>query len=329
MESHEIALLTQTLAALVADPGNVGLRTALRQFGWHELLADSPEVAVSVVARVQGEFLTTDTLLDDVLVAAAGLATEEVTAVVLPAATHSRPTSAVGSSSHGGERLLVSGVVSQAGPRPRRVLVPALRDGALVLVLIDAWTGAWPEGPTGLALDGGWGRVEDDVALGECTIMDGEDADSRWTLMAAAGLRALSHELCGVGGVMLRMTTDHVTTRRQFGHALAEFQAVKHKLADVRVAQEVAELAAFAAWEDGELTSAVLAKTTACRFLRVAREHCQQLLGGMGFSWEHDFHRYLRRALLLEPVLGSAATLRAQLGRDLKITGKLPVLAQL
>jgi Acyl-CoA dehydrogenase, C-terminal domain len=76
--------------------------------------------------------------------------------------------------------------------------------------------------------------------------------------------------------------------------------------------QEVAEL--DAAWEDELPASAELAKVLAGRLVRTAAANCQQVLGGMGFTWEHEFHRYLRRGLLLEPPLGSAAQLRAVVG---------------
>lgn len=132
---------------------------------------------------------------------------------------------------------------------------------------------------------------------------------------------------------MLTMTVEHVVTREQFGRQLATFQVVKHKLADVRHWQEVADLAAEAAWAvtaadepsalQDEVDAALLAKLLAARFVRVARENCQQLLGGMGFTAEHDFHRYLFRCLVLEPLLGGAGDLRAELGSQIKQRGAM------
>jgi alkylation response protein AidB-like acyl-CoA dehydrogenase len=122
-----------------------------------------------------------------------------------------------------------------------------------------------------------------------------------------------------------------VKSRTQFGKPLASFQAVKHRLADVRLAQECAQLAAGAAWEPAAdvdaVIAAVLAKAMANRFTRLAREHCQQVLGGMGFTWEHDFHRYARRALVLEPFFGSTERLHSMLGESMHRTGGTPRLA--
>jgi alkylation response protein AidB-like acyl-CoA dehydrogenase len=117
---------------------------------------------------------------------------------------------------------------------------------------------------------------------------------------------------------MLDLTLDHVKTREQFGRPLGAFQTIKHRLADVRLWQECAVLAAATAWDDGSVDSAALAKALACRFTSNARIHCQQFLGGMGFTWEHPFHRYLRRALTLEPMLGGAATQQDQLGKAIR-----------
>jgi alkylation response protein AidB-like acyl-CoA dehydrogenase len=140
--------------------------------------------------------------------------------------------------------------------------------------------------------------------------------------MVAAGRRALAHELVGVGSTMLSMTVEHVSERVQFDRPLGSFQAVKHQLADVHLWQEIAVLSAEVAWEDCGPQSAALAKAAAIRFTRSARASCQQLLGGMGFTWEHDFHRYLRRALTLEPLLGGAPDLHGELGAAVR-SGKV------
>lgn len=68
----------------------------------------------------------------------------------------------------------------------------------------------------------------------------------RWDRLTTVGRQALSYELIGIGGAMFDMTLDHVKTREQFGRPLGGFQAVKHKLADVRLWKECALLAAAA-----------------------------------------------------------------------------------
>jgi alkylation response protein AidB-like acyl-CoA dehydrogenase len=108
--------------------------------------------------------------------------------------------------------------------------------------------------------------------------------------------------------------------RHQFGRPIGSFQAIKHKLADVLVAVESARSAAYAAlWaaadDDPELDRhAALAKaycTTAA--LRAAAENIQ-VHGGIGFTWEHSAHLYLRRAKSAQLMFGDPAYHRHRLG---------------
>jgi alkylation response protein AidB-like acyl-CoA dehydrogenase len=61
----------------------------------------------------------------------------------------------------------------------------------------------------------------------------------------------------------------------------------------------------------------------------MSAKQVQQVLGGMGFTWEHPFHRHLRRALLLDSLLGSTTQLQHELGRSLLAGGQVPRLASL
>jgi alkylation response protein AidB-like acyl-CoA dehydrogenase len=69
----------------------------------------------------------------------------------------------------------------------------------------------------------------------------------------------------------------------------------------------------------------ILAGTAA----RLAAKQCQQVMGGMGFTWEHPLHRYVRRALALDALYGSASELTAQVGARLAADGHVPGLVQL
>ena len=73
----------------------------------------------------------------------------------------------------------------------------------------------------------------------------------------------------------------------------------------------------------------MLAKSLAGRAARLAATHCQQVLGGIGFTAEHPFHRYLARALTLDSVLGSTSELRRAIGQQLVSAGTIPRLVEL
>ncbi|MBV9411489.1 MAG: acyl-CoA dehydrogenase [Acidimicrobiia bacterium] len=150
-----------------------------------------------------------------------------------------------------------------------------------------------------------------------------------WSDALAAGQLALGHELVGASRMMLQLARGHAVERVQFGRPIAAFQAVRHRLAESLVAVEAAAGALDAAWEVGSPQAAATAKAVAGRNARVVARHCQQVLAGIGFTTEHPFHRYLRRALVLDALLGDARTLIRQLGDDLVRTRRLPPLLPL
>ncbi len=128
---------------------------------------------------------------------------------------------------------------------------------------------------------------------------------------------------------MLQLAGQHALDRIQFGHPISSFQAVRHRLADTLVAIEAAEGALGSAWEVGSPPAAAMAKALAGRSARTAARHCQQVLGGIGFTTEHHLHRYVRRTLVLDELFGSARTLTRDLGDELLTTRSLPPLPPL
>ena len=140
---------------------------------------------------------------------------------------------------------------------------------------------------------------------------------------------AVSHELMGASRRMLSLAREHALERVQFDQPIARFQAVRHKLAEVLIAIETAEAVIDAAWIDGTPTTAAMAKAHAGRSARVAAKHCQQVCAGIGFTTEHDLHRYIRRVYVLDELLGASRTLTKQLGDDVLRTRRLPDLLPL
>ncbi|NUP31262.1 MAG: acyl-CoA dehydrogenase [Streptomycetaceae bacterium] len=145
-------------------------------------------------------------------------------------------------------------------------------------------------------------------------------------VVLAAGRRALSWWLLGCGRAMLAQARQHVLDRSQFGRPLASFQAVRHRLAETLVALDGAEAALATA---GTEAGALLGKAAAGRAALTAARHCQQVLGGIGFTAEHDFHRHARRVLVLDGLLGSAWELTREAGARIRREGSARRLAQL
>ena len=152
---------------------------------------------------------------------------------------------------------------------------------------------------------------------------------SEWPDAVAAGQVALAHELLGAAQSMLQLAREHAVERIQFGRPIAAFQAVRLRLAESFVAIEAADAALDAAWEFESLMNAALAKAIAGRSARIVAKHCQQVLAGIGFTTEHPFHRYLRRTLVLDALLGDSRTLTKQVGEELLSAQQLPPLLPL
>jgi alkylation response protein AidB-like acyl-CoA dehydrogenase len=115
----------------------------------------------------------------------------------------------------------------------------------------------------------------------------------------------------------------------QFGRPVASFQAVRHRLAETLVALDGAEATLLAAADEADGIGSMLAKAAAGHAALAAARHCQQVLGGIGFTAEHGLHRHVRRALVLDGLLGSARELTREAGLRLRREGCAPRLADL
>lgn len=134
-------------------------------------------------------------------------------------------------------------------------------------------------------------------------------------------LAALAVEAVGVGQRALDIAAAHAKEREQFGRVIGSYQGVSHRVADMYTRVELARSLAYrAAWCVAEpdalgprATAAAVSmgKVAAADAAVFACEGAIQVLGGMGFTWEHVLHRYYKRALWIESFEGSAAEHRA------------------
>ncbi len=168
------------------------------------------------------------------------------------------------------------------------------------------------------ALDPGvpLGRVEcDKVAVPAERIF--EPADAVPDLVAAL----VAAEAAGIAGWCLETAVEYAKVREQFGRRIGEFQAVKHicawMLCRTEQVRAVAADAAAAVDSGGaELPlSAAVAMAIALDAAVENAKDCIQVLGGIGFTWEHDAHLYLRRATALRALLGGSARWRAEVAK--------------
>jgi hypothetical protein len=198
--------------------------------------------------------------------------------------------------------------------------------------------GREPGGTTPLPFAGGswvvWERADgsgsalDDVV----PIHPVQEGDSLPLAALAAGRQAAGWWLVGAGRAMLALARQHALDRVQFGKRIGSFQAIRHRLAETLVAIEGAEATldtiADVQQEQVELAS-LLAKAAAGQAALASARHCQQVLGGIGFTAEHALHHHVKRSLILDGLLGSARELTTQAGATLRANGSAPRLGQL
>src|SRR5690349_5074973 len=152
-------------------------------------------------------------------------------------------------------------------------------------------------------------------------------ASQGWELAEAVLDRAavlLAFEQVGGSQACLEMATDYAKGRYAFSRQIGSFQAIKHKLADMYVAIEVARSNAYyGAWalstEAAELPFAAAASRAAASdaYYLCAKENIQTH-GGMGFTWEVDCHLFFRRAKLLALQAGAPAVWKEKLVKRLE-----------
>jgi alkylation response protein AidB-like acyl-CoA dehydrogenase len=164
--------------------------------------------------------------------------------------------------------------------------------------------------------------VSDDRALGE------PGSDVVTTCVARAlqeATVALALETVGASDALFQTVLAYVKDRKQFGVAVGSFQAVKHKMADMFLALERARslcyyaVAAIAEDSSDRASAASMAKAASDDCQRQICRESLQSFGGIGFTWEHDAHLFMKRAETDGALLGGSAWHTLEVARDLGV----------
>jgi hypothetical protein len=165
-----------------------------------------------------------------------------------------------------------------------------------------------------------------ETALGGLPLRREEEG---YPIRVAEARVAVGWWLVGAARAMLSLARQHALDRVQFGKPIASFQAIRHRLAETLVTIEGAEATLSLPGVDNPDLTAMLAKAAAGKAALTAAKHCQQVLGGIGFTAEHELHRHVKRALVLDGLLGSSKELTRRAGAGLRARGSAPRLAEL
>jgi hypothetical protein len=300
--------LRSTADELFIRAGGRLVADALGELGFDALLTEEPRAAVSILCESQGRHRGTSRLLE--LVMASQLAD-----VVEPArAGLVLPLRAVAFDPEGGS---IDGVLLDGAPSGTVILAVA---GTGDRVDLYYGTTAVAEAVGGIDPDAGWIRVRG-VEIGERVTV----ADGVWAAAVSIGSLAVAYETLGLTAAMLDLSVAYVTERHQFGVPIGSFQAVQHRLADVHVALEAARAVGEAAWAERDPQFCAAALGSARRAFVIAQANCQQVLGAIGCTWEHDLHRFIRRGVALGLLLDHRVGLADAVGSAIVATNRIEV----
>jgi alkylation response protein AidB-like acyl-CoA dehydrogenase len=182
--------------------------------------------------------------------------------------------------------------------------------GAAILVLADG-DGAKLVEPSDAELER-FDLIDTTRAYFRVAAPGGDSLPGEVAPAVAIGTVALAAELVGVAQRALDMAVDYAKERQQFDRPIGAYQAVSHRLAemlwDVEEARSLTYYAAWAADADPEALplAASMAKARASDTATSVTHNAIQTFGGIGFTWEHDIHFFLKRARVGAQLLGTA-----------------------
>lgn len=298
------AELMRSFGAAFDDDDASTVRRELLAAGWLDALEADAEVAIAVVFRLQGSRHCDAACLDDVVAATLRShlsAPAGQVAVAYPIADGADADADV------------SHVVLHARPDAQQLVwMDGDGEAGIRIIDLDAELGAETDAHRVDGIDPAFGLLGiDQPPSGKTTTL--ADADEVRDAVAW-GRTALAHQTTAGAHALLVRATEHARARHQFGSPIGSFQAVKHRLADTYAAVCGADAAAIAAGGAVTRDRAALAKALAGRAASIAARNCLQVFGGIGFTTEHEFHRYFRRNLVLDRLLGTTRALETEIG---------------
>jgi alkylation response protein AidB-like acyl-CoA dehydrogenase len=226
-----------------------------------------------------------------------------------------------------GDGLVVDGVKVGVHHAERidRIAVVLRIDGELAVALVDRTAdGVSVEPSDGLDAASAPARVTlRDVRVAAEDVLRGPELEPALRRAIDVGTVAAAAEGLGAAGAALDLASQYAHDREQFGTPIGTFQAIKHILAEQHARRETAWASVYyaaAALDEGldsARTDVSVAKAHASDAIRAIAEGALQVLGGIGVTWEHDFHLLFRRVLDREQRFGAAAGHEARLQEQL------------
>ncbi len=300
-------MLRHSLRHVLTETSNVPFGDRLAELGWDEVVADDASTALRTLFEIKGETVSSADALTPTLARHLAKLTGDP---ALVGATVALP-SPNGTSTCEGETLMIDAIVLSP---LAATLVVAVGD-RLALVFTEGLSTTPMRGT-----DETLGLTRVSGRASGCAWIDG----ATWTQLETHARWLLACELVGIGRHVVAAAVEYAKVRVQYGKPIGVFQALQHRLASAHVAVVGAGHVAAEAGVSGDAWVALVAKCVAGRAAEDACTQAQQCYGAIGFTWEHEFHRYLRRTYVLDQLLGNWRTLEHEIGIRLQESGVVP-----
>jgi alkylation response protein AidB-like acyl-CoA dehydrogenase len=303
--------------AFLSGSGDTGpLWRELAELGWYEVGLEAGDgfgtPGLCILADQIGRHAAPTLFVDTAVAARVGGSTRGTTSLALTDAPGSECFAARDGD---GYRLTGRKIGVLHGAWADTFCVQAHLDGATAMFFVDA-EASTVEPETGLDPTGRPAQLH--LAETPAELATGDVARA-----LQIGMVATAAEAGGAAAAALDLAVAYAGERQQFGRPIGAFQSVQHMLAEAYVLQQVSwSTVLYAAGSlDEELPGAAeaasIAKAWVSRAAREIVERSLQVLGGIGFTWEHDLHLFLRRVLACEQRFGDALAHEHELGAAL------------
>jgi hypothetical protein len=316
MDTDTRELLRGSLRHVLTDTGGRSLSARLDELGWDDVVADDEADALGLLFTVKGDTCSSaDALgpvLDRRLATATGDPTYAGAAVALPGVSTI--------SDDGGSVRVAAIFASTPDPAASFAVVSGDR-----VVVVPPTASLATKVLHGVDPNLGLVGVTGSVPVNSLQWIDGEAANK----LIATAQSMLATELIGIAVHVIASAVTYTGQRVQYGKAIGTFQALQHRIATAHAQVTSATHLADEARRTGDPWTAMVAKAMAGQAAENACVQAQQCYGAIGFTWEHEFHRYLKRAYALDWIAGDWRSLERRIGATLQATGTVPYIGAL
>jgi hypothetical protein len=328
MDAEMRDMLSSSLRRVLVDKSDRSLADRLVELGWDEVVADDAPTALRMLFEIKGEVLGHGDALGPLVARTVADSVGQPgligTSLVLPSSWDGDQLSGVIED----DKLVVDGLLFGLPSEGASLVVPVGHGPAIRLAVVGS-DGLVQGEPAIIDDDFGLARAAGTIDASTATWVSGDEAAAAWEAALAVGRWTLAAELVGIGRHVLNEAVAYTRDRVQYGRPIGTFQALQHRLASaytsiVGASQVVAEAAT-----SGSSWTALVAKAVAGHAAEDCCTQAQQSYGAIGFTWEHQFHRYLRRTYMLDRLFGDWRTLEFDIGRTLQRTRQVPKIGRL